>query len=553
MRSWETLVCVGIVGGLIGACSGDDDDPTTRDGGVIVADAGTERDAGGSADAGPFAGCALECDTTIDPPDCDFDGTIPTEVDLRPGASNCQNRADFDRFSWQSFLGIAQPPNGASPLWASSDWVSTVDLLRQNPNPPATPTRFTPQVCIDAVPNATSYRSLAQVGKVNDSVFEAGQPGDTMGTGLSNDPVIAFNGTFVRYEVVISPPWYETVVQRGYNLAASTSSTSTTTVVANCASETDPWGAVNLKLAWMDVTEEAAAAANDPAVQAWLDTFHTEELLVVNPAPASSTNTDTCSLRVMALIGAHLVRKTVQQPGWVWGTFEHVRNAPDCLGPPPAGGGGNASPSRACPTASEDYNLYAARCESGAACAACNTPPDANGAGTTCTAGGDAATPGSGFCVDQPPAASAGLSRVCRQFPIDRCYPEAQAYNDACRASASVDAVWKNYELIATQWVSHDETYTACEPSPNVHSTVPGSTEKVFPAKVKPQLTVPGSSTANPTGTRPFLGNTSMESYERSNCASCHAKGGNPPGAQGYKPTDMSWWLTVEVPQAAQP
>lgn len=548
---------------LLTGCPSDDDD--AKDFGVIdtgrpsSADSGHTQDTGASnpdaadaatqPDAGAFAGCSSPCATPIETPVCDFNGDIPTEVPLHANGSACQNRADFDQFSWQSLLRLAQPPADAAPVWEG--WVSTVDMLRQNPTPPMRPTRFTPQVCRDNVPRATDFRALEQVNKINDSIFEAGQPNAlTSRTGLSNDPVIAANGSFIRYEILISDSWYDKVRADGYNLNATY--TNGATVTANCASSQDPWGAVNLKLAWMDVTSETTRAPGDPALRAWLDTFYKEDLLVVDPASASSTSTDTCSLRTMALVGMHLVRKTVEQPGWVWATFEHVNNAPDCMTPPPAGGGGNASPSTSCPTVNRDYTLHPMSCNGNAACAECNTRPAINGAGTSCSAGaaadGGTEDGGSGYCVDKTPAAVGGTSKICRQFPIDDCYPEAKAWNDACRASASVGAVWKNYELIGTQWVAFDNDIgnpnAMCRPSANAGTRAGGS--PVFPASVRPQLGVPGM-IQNPASTRPFLGNTAMESYERSNCASCHAK-----ASHSTRPTDMSWWLELQVRKANQ-
>ena len=50
---------------------------------------------------------------------------------------------------------------------------------------------------------------------------------------------------------------------------------------------------------------------------------------------------------------------------------------------------------------------------------------------------------------------------------------------------------------------------------------------------------------------KPFLANTTMESYERSNCMGCHAKskaGGSSEG--GDYSTDFMYWLKYEVAAA---
>jgi hypothetical protein len=57
-------------------------------------------------------------------------------------------------------------------------------------------------------------------------------------------------------------------------------------------------------------------------------------------------------------------------------------------------------------------------------------------------------------------------------------------------------------------------------------------------------------------GNQPVLGNTSMESYERSNCLGCHAKSTTGSGDLDtvfftHSSTDFMYWLKLEVPQSA--
>lgn len=254
----------------------------------------------------------------------------------------------------------------------------------------------------------------------------------------------------------------------------------------------------------------------------------------------------------MGLVGMHLAHKTTAQPNWVWSTFEHVDNAPDCG--PPQGGGVNKS----CPDSPDRaYSFYGA-CADGA-CQTCNTVPSANSSTTTCA---------NGFCVDQPPAATGGLSRLCRQVPVTASGPYASAFarNTACRAALG-GSVWSNYELISTQWFDWSASGAPTRPSgcsdvAGAFDSIPKSdTARAVRAFFAPQVADNGMSDP-----KPVLGNTSMESYERSNCMGCHAKaaltnaayaggagqlppqGSNAPPATDYVFTDFSWWLSLQVP-----
>ena len=242
----------------------------------------------------------------------------------------------------------------------------------------------------------------------------------------------------------------------------------------------------------------------------------------------------------------HLVRKTMGQQAWTWSTFEHVNNAPDCDGLIPAAGGAGSDPgpNTGCPdTVAADYWFYPDECnDADESCAACNTPPSSNGECENPDTDNDA-----GWCPNEAPAETGGMSKLCRQVPVteDGDYAAAYAQNAAC-SDALGDSVWGNYEVIATQWYTDSSINpTDCG---DVAATLNVSANK---NNIAPLVTIDGGQT------KPFLGNTAMESYERSNCTGCHAKASfshQETVDTGVETTpyytDMSYWLEVEVPGA---
>ncbi len=444
-----------------------------------------------------------------------------------------QSQDAFDRFSWNSFLGVNATEVGtpvgagdAAPQW--STWSSSTDVIECLRNPSECPAgRFYPEAC-KQVAGHSELRVLGQHAKVDDSFLEATRKG------LSNSPVIDSEGKFLRYEILVSPRTEKFVADNTLyqpeTLCAIGSTTATLAeVIFPCGETTygggdpanDDMGSIVVKLAWMELGSRDASQ------------FHTQELIVFTPGYRRTDGTDSCEKRTMALVGMHLVRKTPTQSSWTWATFEHANNAPDCEGLPPAGRmnpNDDPGPNTACPgMVDTDHNFFPADC-SGGRCAACNTTPLTNAAPNTCL--NPDVTDETGWCADEPPAATAGISRLCRQVPVEANYPDAAGWNEACRSALSdVGSVWANYDLISTQWST--STSTICE---NISSDAVSSI-------IEPKVNLENAP-------RAYLANTSMESYERSNCMGCHrsamvetSSACGPAGAS----TDFAYWLMLEA------
>ena len=475
----------------------------------------------------------------------------------------------YDRYSWSTFLALAAPAVGArvnrngdnQTQW--DQWSSTVDLIQCNldssdcvcphGNCATSGARYYPPEC-RKVRDYRKYRVLDQMSKVDDAFLESAQTNNN-GTpvgGLSNSPVVDANGNFLRYEILTSPATYNFMVKNKYYDNA--------VLLGLKKSVTFPCGEVNyrggnpanerlgalvVKNAWMDLPD------GDHAKQR--DLYHTEKLLVYTPSYRNLDGRPSCEVRTMGLVGQHFVHKTEKQIRWVWSTFEHKLNAPDCTALPPAGDMGGAGPSKACPASvDKSFNFFPKECsEDGAdpaACQTCNTPPasnvPANAPEGTCinpyVTENDV-----GFCLDQPPAPEAGITKACRQVPLAQYYPTADRLNSACARQIGPKSVWSNYQLISTMYYDLDNDL-GCR-TIGEFAAKPGETLRVLQ---RPQVPVgPGQDNSMEAPRKPFLANTSMETDVRSDCMGCHS-GATVKDADGNNlvSTDFAYWLQLEVP-----
>jgi hypothetical protein len=467
-------------------------------------------------------------------PTCSISYNLPGDIGANP------NQATLDAYSWQIFLALNAPTVGSSvsttgdnsTLWGASSsspitpanpgWSSTDDLLEQvtQTSAPAFGSHYYPLEC-QKVKNYKSYRVVNELNKVADNIFEATVKN------LSGSPAIATNGKFLRYEILISPITFNTVVSNKWYLQSVLNSL-TVPLSFPCGIQsaggptaspaTTGIGPFTVKNAWMDATGISAGR------------YHTENLLVYTRGAQNSTGKNTCEVKKMALVGMHVAHKTTTQTGWTWSTFEHKSNAPDCTSPPaPAPQSGGAPTNTSCPpAAAQKYNLAPNSHSTASKFQTCNTPPTGN-AGTT-------------FYANQPPNPTAGYSHLCRQVPLSSGYPAAYAQSQACNAATGAKSVWSNYVLVSTQWFTNFPAGTSCQNSASL--LTPGNA--TIRAGYAPQATM------NNGATFPFLANTTMESYERSVCMGCHQQALtiNTSGGSNTVSTDLMYFLQLEVPAA---
>lgn len=468
-------------------------------------------------------------------PSCSLSYDLPGDVGISLPTTDAQGY--FDELSWSTFLAINAPEVGGEvstdgdnrTQW--QDWSSTVDLIQCQVDPQScgcppggcvSGDHFYPPECQE-IPDFQNYRVLDQLSKVDDSFLQAANGS------LSNDPLIDSLGKFVRYEIQLSPATYDFIVENRY-FDESVLAAITEPVVFPCGEESytggdpaDPRvGGIVLKNAWMELGTRDARR------------YHTEDLLVYNPAFRNSTGVASCEIKTMALVAMHINHKTTKQPNWIWSTFEHQRNAPDCTSLPPPGDEKGTGPSTGCPTSvSFDYNFNNQLCSLWGdpdLCQTCNAAPVSNAPGCDNPDVEDDVS----WCLDQPPAKQAGLSQLCRQVPVADNYPTAQASNKACGRALGWKSAWWNYQLVSTQW-SNFASDTCQNASADTDRTL-----------IEPQVAISGFGEP----TRPFLANNAIESYTRSNCIGCHLRA-TVDGTKNTPSTDLSYWLQLEVPAGA--
>lgn len=501
---------------------------------------------------------------------CPIRYDLPGDIDLQLPADDGQQA--LDRYSWSTFLALAAPAvgervsrKGDNPTqW--SQWSSTVDLIQCNLHPDQegcvcpdddcarSGSRYYPPECRE-IEGFEHYRVLDQFSKVDDSFLESeqGRDGTPFG-GLSNSPLVDAKGAFTRYEILPSPVAHDYVVHNEL-YKESVLASLPSPVVFPCGEASysggDPAdrriGAYIVKNAWIELStndeyrrdlQDGARYHRDRYRRGRAkdrDLYHMEDLLVYTPSYRNSTGKASCEVKSMALVGQHIMHKTIKQPRWIWSTFEHRLTAPDCTELPPPGDMMGSGPSKACPDSiSQSYIFYPETCSADGsdpeACQTCNTPVVSNAPGCT---NPNVPSDSVSFCLDQPPAPVAGTSKVCRQVSVAEHYPTAHRLNQRCARRLGRKSVWSNYELISTMWFN--EPNGECRSIENV----PG----IRRLDQRPLVPVDGQ---QPTGPRPFLANSTMETDVRSDCLGCHSAASvtgqlPPPG------TDFNFWLQLEV------
>ena len=292
----------------------------------------------------------------------------------------------FDDFAWRAFLALnwpagspGEPNRSARPgdpgprVWET---FASREALSGAPEPCAAPGEKT----------VSSNRPYAEF---NQTSFDPGQP---------DSPLVARNGTYVRYETRFDAIAFEALRQTRGVLRA-------------------PAGATTVKAAWRLLTKADSAAARARyyvAQGAW----------ITDVAASRAAGRIVCGRADLALVGLHIVIRTKSQPQGIWASFEHVDNVP------PVGLGEAREPD--------------ARDEG--ASFAFNNPRDQQ-THIFPPRGWAVAAPVS---AEHPPRLDPAPSQVVRLHPIRR---EIMAANHAYWALPDIaDTVWRRYMLVAVQW-----------------------------------------------------------------------------------------------------
>lgn len=430
---------------------------------------------------------------------------LPPDVSLTQ-----ENRQrDMDVFSWQSFVALNWPsskigtPDYQTIIGATSGgdhdvvwqhWSATADIFDLAAD--KTPTwgqQFVPALCRQSTDYKPGIKVLASVSKSDDFFEEA----------FDSGPLVDQSGNFTRYEIRINKPMFDTVVQNALYTTAGQQAASS--VSFSCGdNSTGDEGAVMVKAAWKILSTQDDASR-----------YHAVPAMVFTPGKYRSDGQDACELETVGLAGLHVVHKTVQQPQWIWSSFEQIDNVPDCEAQNTFFTDPSALNSPQCPdTVADQYSYFKS---SGST--ACNAAPPPNSSGSS-------------YHLDKP----AAPSRVCRANALETSAPPVnQAYQTLLKAINPV-SVWQYYQLIGTQW--NADIQSSCRLDTNYVKD-----------NTLPQYKIKDSSV----GPTPLpMANSTMEGYEQgtANCISCHASANlkaKPKGATTALPSDFVWFLNQEL------
>ncbi len=412
---------------------------------------------------------------------------FPGDVTVTNGAGGLSAiQADFDVFSWNSFIAANWPPGpdgtgdpnkkiGATPtgdnptVWEG--WISTSNVFLQDGKTPVwgAPPEI-PAACKGIFKEG--MRVVTQVGKTPGVLSDTTQP-------FKTGPLIDQNGNFVRFDILLNKPMFDYIVANGlYSKKGQKAFTGT--VQFPCGAKDGAVGAVMMKAAWKVLSEPAKERAR----------FHSADVLVYTPASKAPKIDEKCEAATVGLVGLHIAHKTNDAAQWVWSTFEHVDNAP------------KAAEAKAPPRSS--YNFFDTGC--GANCPTENTA---------------APRPWN------PTVKNVNHTQVVRVDTLlesESFIPvSAKARNDDAHkllVGVAASSVWQYYELDSTQWPT-DTNFGKCTAKP-----------------------------ANPNGTPAptFLANTTMETFVQgttpgvsSSCIGCHGNAAMTNGAA----SDFTYVLQV--------
>lgn len=309
-----------------------------------------------------------------------------------------QQFCDFHTFAWNQFLYFT---NGSSPQFLSmAPWYN---LLQKDASP---------------APGAYPGGSTAlQGGKLDKQ-----QAGDA-------DQLLDTTGAAAVYDIRVNQDYYDSLVaQKLYTY---------TLYAAACA----PSNGTCTNLLWLPPNAQTTGASVEIKT-AWRD-FKT--------AAACPAGAYFCVGR-LALVGLHLVQKTATHGEWVWASFEHAGNAPDCAP-------GSDSPIAplspiGTPWSFFDPKTVPASVMTSKTCSVV-APPQCNTDPST----------GSGFkavniCRTVPiPAGGADTANCAvKTAPPGQHLPNDQANNPGNVACLNAtlqpqrSGVWQNYKLVGTLW-----------------------------------------------------------------------------------------------------
>jgi hypothetical protein len=407
-----------------------------------------------------------------------------------------QSFCDFHTFAWNQFLYLTQ----------------TV----QDPNDPVTPTK--PRF----LSYAPWYNMLVQDGSPKPGAFPGGSTTLEVGrldqkqAGAGQDALVDVAGQIVLYDIRFNQPFYDAILSKNFYTQAGYYSfckpKTPSQPFTDCSNPEQVW------MPWGDGT----AMGSVELKSAWRQ-------FPGNDCPADQMY---CVGSNLGLVGLHIAQKTPTHGEWVWASFEHVANTPDCQP-------GSSTPIDTQSPLGTPWSFF-------------NPKTAPAGVMQTKTCGVTTASPqcnldphkGTGFqqvniCrTDSLPSGGAS-STNCAVTSSTSQDPQANSPGNVSCLNATVrpqlTGVWKNYEHIGTLWTKHtqppDQDFwieTFQQPKLNAPMKVAVGFPHLANTTLETYLQI-GATAYNPNG-------SGLSNANKAGCFGCHN-----PVAQDTD-TDLTHW-----------
>lgn len=262
---------------------------------------------------------------------CRLKSVPPVDVDFDEKGLLDADRQAFNDFSWRDLVALCWPAQDSkrgdadtekmfgdkkTPLvvwtsWKSLDELYSVDQSG-NPapwqafdasltSPPDEKVGNAPVEKVETTKTAPSdlgkpVAPVVRLRSVNQSAFAASR----------GSPLIAQNGTFVRYEVRVNQVAYDFITKNGYYLKNNLPSVKGTDPLSF------PSGSLIVKAAWMELTP----------LESWERFYHLPAEILEYGKDRNVTRRKA----TVGLVGLHIAHRTATRPSWIWSTFEQVDN-----------------------------------------------------------------------------------------------------------------------------------------------------------------------------------------------------------------------------------
>lgn len=247
--------------------------------------------------------------TTIDTSGPVLSPVLPYDVSIASTDTvlETQIRADFDRFSWESFIALSWPTDSTETIGLHGDNHTVWETWKENTEV-FLPDGSRPKPWNTAV--QAEEKLLVQVGKTPTVLTDVTQP-------FLTGPLIDQNGQYTRFEIAMNQEMFDYIDSNElYNYQGQLKFKSKIDFPGGSGPD-KKYGAIMVKASW-----KILGAGDDPV------RFHRSKATIHVQAIPKQKIRDTTYTAEVGLVGIHIGTKSIRNPQWIWSTFEHVDNVP---------------------------------------------------------------------------------------------------------------------------------------------------------------------------------------------------------------------------------